>query len=161
MTALWIAFNDDFADAGNADPVLRESSRLKAVLISSGQTTLDPDILGKRIGEVVLRHSFMRGTFFGVGPSVMRTEEGRKKILAASPLTFLTKDDPPVWAFYSVPVNKPREELTVSDAIHHPEFGVILKEKMDELKIECKLRHKDDGKKVIDDMIAFLKKHLK
>lgn len=31
-TSLWIAFNNDFADAQNSDPVLRESSRVKGVV---------------------------------------------------------------------------------------------------------------------------------
>lgn len=49
----------------------------------------------------------------------------------------------------------------MSDAIHHPNFGVILKEEMDKFKIECVLRHKDDGKNVNGDMIRLLLKYLK
>ena len=78
-----------------------------------------------------------------------------------SPLTYLTKDDPPVWAFYSVPNTPLNETSTPSDAIHHPGFGTVLKEEMDKLKIECKLRHKDDGQNVNGDMVNFLAKHLK
>lgn len=161
LTALWIAFNDDKADPQSSDPVERESSRLAAVLAFSGQTTLEPELLRDRIGDIVLQHSFMRGRFFGLRPSEMNSAKAEQLIRDASPMTYLTKDDPPVWAYYSVAANIPKDKLTVSDAIHHPEFGVILKEKMDELKIECKLRHKDDGGKVIDDMVAFLKKHIK
>lgn len=160
LTALWLGFRDDLADPKNPDPILRESTRLSAMAVFSAQTTLEPEILRTRIGEIILKHSFMKGVFFGIKPDEMRTEKGRKLIAEASPLAFLTKDDPPVWAFYSV-ANKPlTNDATVSDAVHHPIFGAILKEEMDKLKIECRLRHKDDGQKVVDDLINFLKKHL-
>jgi hypothetical protein len=97
---------------------------------------------------------------FGVTPDVMKTSKGVDLFRAISPLTYLTKDDPPVWAFYSVADKPLTPESTISDAIHHPGFGVVLKEAMDKLKIECRLRHKDDGQKVNDDMIRFLKKYL-
>ena len=159
LTSLWIGFHDDLGDAKNPDPVLRESTRLSAIAVFSAQTTLMPDILKDRIGEVILKHSFMKGVFFGIKPDEVRTPLGERLIREASPLTHLTKDDPPVWAFYSVP-NKPlRADSTVSEAIHHPAFGVILKEEMDKLKIECKLRHKDDGENINSDWMNFLLKN--
>lgn len=161
LTALWIGFHDDMADPKNADPVLRESTRLKAMAVFSAQTTLEPEILGERIGLVVLKHSFMKGVFFGIKPEEMRSSKGERLVREASPLAYLTKDDPPVWAFYSIP-NKPlTSDSTVSDAIHHPEFGVILKEEMDKLKIECKIRHKDDGENINGDWMRFLLKNFK
>ncbi len=38
-TSLWIAFNNDFADAQNNDPVLRESSRVKGVVARETQSS--------------------------------------------------------------------------------------------------------------------------
>jgi acetyl esterase/lipase len=38
MTSLWIGFHDDMADAKSADPVLRESTRLKVLAISAAQS---------------------------------------------------------------------------------------------------------------------------
>lgn len=38
-TSLWIAFNNDFADPQNNDPVLRESSRVKAVVARETQAS--------------------------------------------------------------------------------------------------------------------------
>jgi hypothetical protein len=91
----------------------------------------------------------------------MATDHGKDLYRQISPLTYLTKDDPPVWAFYSIP-NKPlTAESTPSDAIHHPGFGVVLKEQMDKVGVFCKLRHKDDGQKVNDDMVQFIVDHLK
>ena len=98
---------------------------------------------------------------FGLKKEEMTSPKALELYKEMSPLTYLTKDDPPVWAFYSVP-NKPlTESSTTSDAIHHPGFGTVLKEEMDNLKIECKLRHKDDGQNVNGDMVIFLKKYLK
>lgn len=160
LTSLWLGFHDDLADAKNADPILRESTRLKAMAVFSAQTTLIPEVLKARIGETVLQHSFAKGKFFGLKPSEINTPEAQKLFKEASPIFHLTKDDPPVWAMYSV-ANKPlNAESTVSDAIHHPYFGVVLKEEMDKLKLECKLRHKDDGQNVNADLIQFFSKHL-
>ncbi|HTK38100.1 MAG TPA: alpha/beta hydrolase [Pyrinomonadaceae bacterium] len=159
MTSLWIGFHDDLADPKNADPVLRESTRLRAMAVFSAQTTLVPDVVTKYIGPLVTQYkTYYDGRAFGVTPEVMRSAKGLELYKAASPLTYLTKDDPAVWAFYSVPNKEPS---TPSEAIHHPGFGVVLKEEMDKLGIECKLRHKDDGKNVNGDMVEFLQRYLK
>jgi hypothetical protein len=161
LTSLWIGFHDDFADSNNTDPVLRESSRLKAMGVFAAQTTLVPEVVRVRIGEVILKHNFIKGVFFGITPAQVNTPEGQKLFADASPITYLTKDDPPVWAMYSVPDKPLTAESTTSDAIHHPAFGKILKEEMDKLGIECKLRHKDDGQNVNGDLTNFLLKYLK
>ena len=161
LTSLWIGFHDDLADPKSEDPVLRESTRLSSMAVWSAQTTLVADIVGPRVGTATLKHSFYTGRFFGMKLAEMNTEKGKQLTKEASPLSHLTKDDPPVWAFYSVADKPQTDETTVSDAIHHPYFGKVLKEEMDKLKIECKIRHKDDGKTVNDDVVNFLIKHFK
>lgn len=161
LTSLWLGFHDDLADARSTDPILRESTRLKVMAVWSAQTTLVPEIVGPRVGEATLKHSFYTGRFFGLDKNGMASEKGKALTKEASPLSHLTKDDPPVWAFYSVADKPQTAETTVSDAIHHPFFGKVLKEEMDKLKLECKLRHKDDGKTVNDDVTAFIVKYLK
>ncbi len=161
ITSLWIGFHDDLADTGNADPVLRESTRLKAMAVFSAQTTVEPEIVRTRIGAAAMKHSTFSGKFFGLKADELNTPKAAKLFAEASPLHYLTKDDPPVWAFYSVSKAPLTDKSTTSDAIHHPNFGVVLKEGMDKVKIECKLRHKDDGQNVNGDMTAFLLKYLK
>lgn len=162
MTALWLGFHDDLADPKNADPVLRESTRLRAMAVSSAQTTLVPDFVEKRIGVVAARYpSYTNGKMFGLKKEEMTSPKALDLFRQISPMTYLTKDDPPVWAFYSVADKPLTPESTTSDAIHHPGFGKVLKEEMDKLKIECKLRHKDDGQNVNGDMVNFLAKYLK
>jgi hypothetical protein len=121
-----------------------------------------PEVVTKYVGPLATQYkTYYDGRVFGLTSDEMKTSKGSDLYRAISPLTYLTKDDPPVWAMYSIP-NKPLTETsTPSDAIHHPGFGVALKEAMDKLNIECKLRHKDDGQNVIGDMIQFLRKYLK
>ncbi|HQU93667.1 MAG TPA: alpha/beta hydrolase [Pyrinomonadaceae bacterium] len=161
LTSLWIGFHDDLADPKSDDPVLRESTRLSSMAVWSAQTTLVAEIVAQRVGPVTLKHSFYTGRFFGLKQADMDGEKGKQLTHEASPLSHLTKGDPPVWAFYSIPDKPQTDTTTVSEAIHHPNFGKVMKEEMDKLKIECKLRHKDDGKTVNDDVVNFLIKHFK
>lgn len=161
LTALFVGFYDDMADPESEDPIGKESTRVSGMAVFSAQTTLDIDVLKTKIGLPVMNHSFAKGRLFGLKPSEVETEAGKKAILRFSPMTYLTKDDPPVWAMYTVPDKPMTDETTVSDAIHHPNFGKVLKEKMDELKIECKLRHRDDGQNVNSDLAAFFQRAFK
>ena len=161
MTSLWIGFHDDMADKKSADPVLRQSTRLRVMAVTAAQSTLVPDVVTKYVGPLALQYqTYFNGKMFGLTPEEARSPRGIEMYKAISPMTYLTKDDPPVWAYYSIPNTPLTSESTVSAAIHHPGFGVALKEAMDKLGIECKLRHKDDGLKVNEDMIRFLLKYL-
>jgi hypothetical protein len=159
LTSLWIGFHNDLADPKAEDPVLRESTRLSSMAVWSAQTTLVADIVGSRVGPITLKHSFYTGRFFGLKQADMETDKGKQLTREASPLSHLTKDDPPVWALYSIADKPQTDATTVSEAIHHPYFGKVMKEEMDKLKIECKIRHKDDGKTVNDDVVSFIIKH--
>ncbi|MEO7659867.1 MAG: alpha/beta hydrolase [Pyrinomonadaceae bacterium] len=162
MAALWIGFHDDMADPSSDDPVLRQSTRLKVMTVSGAQTTLIPDQVIKYVGELATQYgNYSNGKLFGLNKNEMNTPKALELYRAISPLTYLSKDDPQVWAYYSVPKKPLTSESTTSDAIHHPGFGVVLKQEMDKLGITCKLRHKDDGQKVNDDMIQFMQKYLK
>lgn len=162
MTALWLGFHDDLADAKNADPVLRESTRLKAMAVFSAQTTLVPEVVTKYIGGLVTQYqTYYSGKIFGLSKEEMNSPKAAALLKAISPLTYLSKDDPPVWAFYSIPDKPLSVDSTASEAIHHPGFGKVLKEEMDKIGIECQLRHKDDGRSVNGDVVNFLAKYLK
>ncbi len=158
LTALWIGFHDDLADPKNSDAVLRESTRVMAIAVFSAQTTLDPDVLQNEVGSAVFKHSFANGKIFGLKAA---SPELKAKMLESSPTTYLSAGDPPVWAMYTVEDRPMTEETSVSDAIHHPNFGKALKKRMDALKIECKLRHKNDGENVNSDLLAFFNRYLK
>jgi predicted alpha/beta-fold hydrolase len=161
MAALWIGFHDDMADPDNADPVLRESTRLKAMAVSSAQTSLVPSVVIKYVGVLATRYqTYNNGRIFGLAKEDMSGTRAQQLYEQISPMTYLTRDDPPVWAYYSVPNTPLTESSTPSEAIHHPGFGTALKEEMDRLKIECVLRFKDDIDNINRDLIRFLDSHL-
>jgi acetyl esterase len=156
-TSLWIGFKDDLADPKNADPVLRESTRLTCMAVTGGQSSYDPRDIRKWVGEAAARHPALP-PFFGVKPGD-DSPRAHRIYEAASAINFLTPDDPPVYAYYGesrvIPAN-----AKDGQGIHHINFGVKLKEKMDALGIECTVRHRDEGADVTTEMVAFFVRHL-
>ena len=78
----------------------------------------------------------------------------------ASPITYVTPDDPPVFMFYTVPRSATGPDINWGTIVHHPKFGDALKAKLDPLGIECIIRTREDyeGKPKIQpelDMAAF------
>ena len=157
-TSLWIGFHDQMADPKNADPVLRESTRLTCMAVTGAQSSYDPRTIRAWVGESAARHPALDG-FFGVKPGERDSPQAHQRYEAASPITWLTRDDPPVYAFYSearvLPANAKE-----GAGIHHINFGLRLKEKMDALGIECIVRHRDEGANAEREMVEFLARHL-
>lgn len=160
--SLWLAFHDDLADPKNVDPVLRESTRLRCVVAFNGQTSYDPRFIRTLFPEFEVYKIENLNYLFRVNLSdIDKAPADKVKLFEeVSPLTHLTKDDPPVYLAY-----KSRFDAKVTTAgigIHHPRFGQALKKHMDELKIPCELYA--DGKRFGDGPIVapidFLKTHL-
>ena len=86
---------------------------------------------------------------------------------AASPLNYVSSDDPPVILFYSEP-NAPFPPRPSRERVmHHPRFGAALKVLLDPLGVECILRHNDDYRgqehpedAMHHDLVEFFAKHL-
>ena len=164
-TSLWIGFHDDLADPKGDDPVARQSTRLTCMAVQGAQTTYDPRAIKKLIGGRAHEHPALM-PFYGLKPDELDTPKAHKLYEEASPITHLSKGDPPVFLFYSEPKGPLPADARPGQGIHHPNFGVHLKEKMDPLKIECVLRHRDDYKDKGDaqgvlhgEMVAFFLKH--
>ena len=64
----------------------------------------------------------------------------------ASPVSHLTKDDPPVLLYYSQPDTPLPPDSTGRQHIHHPMFGHYLKERTDKVGTVCEVRLKTDWK---------------
>jgi acetyl esterase len=150
--ALWLGFHDDLKDTTNSDSVLQQSTRLKCIAVFSAQSTLDPIEIKNWFGDLALKHSMFKGAFLGLSPKEANTENAEDLYIKASPVTYLTVDDPPVWAYYSRPNVKPE---SMSDAVHHPRFGEYLKIKMDSLGVKCELRLQKDSMSVTNDCVKF------
>jgi acetyl esterase len=140
--SFWLALHDDLADPKNPDPVLRESTRLTCAAPGAGQSCLELNVLKDWFHcDKLQEHPSTRG-FFGI-TSLEELEKPEKVALVkeASPITHLTADDPPIFAAFSE-ANTPVDENTPPAIwVHHPIFGIKLKEQMDKLHLECHLRY--------------------
>ncbi len=157
-TSLWIGFHDDLADPQSADPVLRQSTRLSALVVHGAQSSYDPRVIREWVGEAASKHSFAPG-FYGVKLADFDTPAAHRLFEDASAITHLTRDDAPVLAFYSEPRGPVPADARPGTGIHHINFGIKLKERMDKLGIECVIRHSDEKPEVAAESVAFFLKH--
>jgi acetyl esterase len=162
--SLWIGFHDDMADPNSTDPVARQSTRLSSIGVTNAQTTYDPRVIAKLIGDETAHVSALH-TLFGLKPGedVLTAQPYFHLYEEASPVNYLTAGDPPVFLFYTRS-NVPLPPPDTGTGIHHPRFGYFLKEKMDKLGIECIVKTKDDyaGNPAVEstrDMVEFFVRH--
>jgi acetyl esterase/lipase len=132
--SIWLAYHDDIANPKSDDPVLHESSRLCFVISSAGQTFNDMDLFRQRV------YPYDLPAMPEAGGEAGRPREKAREISA---IYHVTKDDPPIFMTYGLPLkplplakDTPRGEL-----IHNPAFGLLLKEKLDEMGIENHFYH--------------------
>ncbi|WP_145928908.1 alpha/beta hydrolase [Termitidicoccus mucosus] len=157
-TSLWIAFHDDLADRESDDPVARESTRVSCVVVAGAQPTYDPRVIREVAGEAASRHQALV-SMYGLKPGEADSEKAHRLYGQAAPITYLTKDDPPVYAYYTEPKTAVPPSSRAGTGIHHPNLGLYLKKHMDALNIECVVAHKSDGHNFPAEGVAFMKKH--
>ena len=120
----------------------RESTRLLAAAVTGAQTTLDPAQM-----KEWTPNSRYGGHAFGFMPSVEKRDTQFADFLAArdrllpvinrySPYALVTADDPPVYLSYGSPPALGQEE---KDPTHTANFGVTLKERLDQAGVPCEL----------------------
>ena len=157
--ALWVAFHYDLAEPANPDPVARESTRVTCVAVMGAQPTYDRRVIRQLAGEAAARHAVF-ANLHGLKPEELETEKAHRLYAAAAPLTHLTRDDPPVFAYYSEPRGPVPPDARDGTGIHHPNLGLLLKERMDALGLECVFLHKDQRVSVTTAEFEFLTRHL-
>ena len=159
--SMWLGFHDDLAQPGSDDPLARQSTRLRCMAVYGAQCSYDPrdhaEIAGFPPNST---HPALEKFFRLPAGWTYETISNDKKLDAltrdSSPITHLTAGDPPVWAIYSRTAEVPGD-------VHHPNFGRVLKQRLDELGIECVLRlwedypGESDGDK---EMAEFIAKHI-
>jgi acetyl esterase len=148
--SMWLAFHDDLADPDSDDPVARQSTRLTCIAVSNGQSSYDPRF-AESIG--IPRPNFERNPFFlpfyGLAENEIDTPKAYRRYEEMAPITYLSKGDPPALLDYSFPNVDVDSETKLGQIVHHPLFGIALKERMDRLGIECVVQYVDrTGKKV-------------
>lgn len=157
--SLWIAFHDDLADPASADPVARESTRVVCVAVMGAQPTYDRRVIRQLAGEAAARHPVF-ANLHGLKPEELESGKAYKLYEQAAAISYLTPDDPPVFAYYSEPRGPVPRDARAGTGIHHPNLGLYLKEKMDALGIECAFLHKDQKINVTTAEFEFLGRHL-
>ena len=139
----WLLFHDDLADAVNDDPVLRQSTRVTCAVVYAAQTSYDPRFQAQLFGTNQVEPAEL--ALFGMaGPGDVNDPRFWPLFEDASPINHVTADDGPVFLFYPqandpLPLNPPGNLF-----IHHPRFGIVLKEKLDALGVECIVRLPED-----------------
>ena len=138
-TSMWILLHDDLAYAKSDDPVLRESTRVTAAAVSGGQTSIDPKVIEGWLGPNVLKHRMIN---MAVGEPTMagalkNYEKHRDLYVEFSAYNHLDGDDPPLLMTYGNDMTLPSKDA--GHGIHHPVYGVKMKEKADRAGHECHL----------------------
>jgi hypothetical protein len=157
--SLWLAFHDDLAKPDSEDPVARQSTRLTCAGSLNGQSSYDPKQIKEWAGVQDIKPHSSLLPFYGA-KTEEELEQPAKRELAreASAISHLNAGDPSVFMSYS----QKNEPITASTPqgvyIHHPFFGVKLKEAMDALKVECELKIGADTKS--EGLFEFLCRHL-
>jgi acetyl esterase len=161
--SLWIGFHYDLKKPKSDDPVERQSSRLSCMGVFGAQSSYDPRFIKKIIGGRAHEHPALL-PFYGLKKGEEDTPKAHKLYEQASPINYVSADDPPCFLFYSEAKGPLPKDARPGQGIHHINFGLELKKKMDPLKIECVVKHADDyrGKggqaAMIRDMVKFFGK---
>ncbi|MCX7430796.1 MAG: sulfatase-like hydrolase/transferase [Planctomycetia bacterium] len=141
-SSLWLAFHDDMADPKSADPVARESTRVLTAAVTGAQTTLDPLQM-----KEWTPNSRYGGHAFGFMRSADKRDSQFAEFLAArdrllpvinqySPYALVSADDPPIYLQYGAQPALGQEQ---KDPTHSANFGVKLKERLDQESVPCEL----------------------
>lgn len=138
-TSMWLLLHDDLADPKSSDPVLRQSTRVAAAAVSAGQTSIDPKVIEGWLGPKVLEHRMIN---MAVGEKTMAEalvnyDKHKALYVEFSPYNHVDGKDPPLLMTYGNNMTLPSENA--GHGIHHPVYGVKLKEKSDKAGHECHL----------------------
>jgi acetyl esterase len=141
---MWLGFHPDLALADHKDLVLRESSRLQVLAPRGGQSCVHGPTLLKWFGVESLNLSKQKGVVQSSSEVKQPTAKQLALGLDASPITHLTPDDPPIYLLYNGANDPVNEQTPWGTWVHHPIFGIKLKEAMEVyLGMECHLEYKD------------------
>ncbi len=157
---MWLAFSDEMADAESANPIERESTRVTCVATKGGQTTMESDFWVKHLakyapGTEAEFNGNSRLQMYGV-ETMEEADEIAKSISA---LALISTDDPPIFMQYGMAPNAPVPndvKKVRAWIVHHVDFGIALKEKMDELGVEADLKY-PDSETQYESLVKFLR----
>ena len=154
---MYLAFHDEMAKPDSDDPIERESTRLTCVATSGGQTTMDVEWWKKNIPGYDTPH---RDFYESLGAE--SKGEYLKTVADISALSLFSRDDPPIYMSYRMTPDAPVPAGSSAGGwkVHHVQFGVALKEKMDALGIDADLAY-PGSKNKYHSTVDFFKKKLR
>ena len=148
-TSLWIGFNDDMADPSNEDPVLRQSTRVTALIAIATQATYDigkwKTVVFEEYGIDLLSLADALGLaqtlldFYGITDI---DDFESPEILAyraeVDMLDLMDAEDPPFYVQNDLEpaVGPESTPLSVNLAFHHANHALVLAEQADEIGLE-------------------------
>ena len=142
--SLWLAMHDDLADPNSEDPVARQSSRLCCAGSFGGQTSYDPHVIKEWIGGRAHEHPSIYRCYDVETLDELDDPKLQKIYDEVSAIKHLSKDDPPIFMFYSEPYGPLPDDARPGQGIHHPTFGLKLRAAMDDLGIESVYLHSSE-----------------
>jgi para-nitrobenzyl esterase len=145
--ALWIAFNNDFADASGNDPVLKESSRVKGVVARETQASYNiedrwvNDVFadyGVTWTQILANETGNIQKLYGVSSTAQYESAAIDTYRAdVDMLALMSADDPEIWINNTLrDVVNPYSPFTTDIPSHHAFHVRELKEKADAVGIK-------------------------
>ncbi len=158
-SALWLGLAPDRAEPNSDDPVLRQSTKVRAIGCAGAQTSLDPVQMRQWVGEALTYggHAFGCNSF---DEFLKRREELMEHIRHTSPAAQIHPGSPPIHLFYGFGLEP--EEPTGDYFTHSPRFGLGLAELARPQGVTCNVSYPGQGPddpdarrdKVMDALIA-------
>lgn len=146
-TSLWIAFNNDFANATSSDPVLRESSRVKGVVARETQASYNVEDVwvrdvfkdyGVTWSQILVHETGNIQKIYGVSsPAQYESTAIDTYRAAVDMLALMTADDPEIYINNTLRnVVHPYNPYTEDIPSHHAFHARALKEKADAIGLK-------------------------
>ena len=171
---MWLAFSDDMANLQSKNTIEHESTRVTCAAPIIGQTTMNLDFW-QDLADKHLKNgngsSYMTQIFGNTSKrnqsrmemyGAKTIEEANKTADDFSALSLISADDPPVFMrYFMTPEAKAPKNLRKIRGwfIHHVDFGIALKNKMDALNIEADLKY-PGSKTKYTSLVTFFKTKL-
>ncbi len=154
---MYLAFHDDMADATSDSLLEQQSTRLRCVATSGGQTTMSFKWWKEHIPGYDRPHRPI-SEYFG------QLSEGDldRVVRELSALSLLSEDDPPIYMRYGMAPGAPQPDdvnRVQGWRVHHVNFGVALLEKAKQLGVPAYLKYPGSGGEPLSD-VDFFRKHL-
>lgn len=136
--SMWLGMHDDLAEPESDDPLARESTRLQAIGPSGGQSSLDPEwILEHFPGGNTHMHPNLPMAFGVDTHAELSNPDIHILIEEMSAINHVDPGDPPTYMTYNQENDSLPPNADPRAGIHHPIFGIKLKEALDAVGVEA------------------------